>query len=268
MTFDRWNPRRTTAATAAATTADDTDAARDGTVRDGTVRDRAPARPATVERDTTVVERPVVDRPVVDRPAVDEPLDRPEPEVVVPDRRSVVAREREAFGGVKVGSAFFGWLTATGTAVLLTALVAAGGTAVGVLNGDSVSNPDFGVTWRGVRGAVVIVAILLVAYYCGGYVAGRMARFNGLKQGAAVFVWAIVVALLVAALGALAGTQWNALSTVTGVPRFSAGPSRVTADGMLVGLVAVAGALVGSLLGGLAGMRFHRRVDRAGWLPE
>ena len=262
MTFDRWNPRRTTTAA----TADDTDAdpardntvrdgtvrdntVRDGTVRDGTVRDAAPARPATVERDTTVVERP-------------------EPEVVVPDRRSVVAREREAFGGVKVGSAFFGWLTATGTAVLLTAFVAAGGTAVGVLNGDSVSNPDFGVTWRGVRGAVVIVAILLVAYYCGGYVAGRMARFNGLKQGAAVFAWAIVVALLVAALGALAGTQWNALSTVTGVPRFSAGPSRVTADGMLVGLLALAGALVGSLLGGLAGMRFHRRVDRAGWLPE
>ena len=28
-------------------------------------------------------------------------------------------------GGVKVGAAFFGWLTATGTAVLLTALAAA-----------------------------------------------------------------------------------------------------------------------------------------------
>ena len=30
------------------------------------------------------------------------------------DREAVVARERERFGGVKLGSAFFGWLTATG----------------------------------------------------------------------------------------------------------------------------------------------------------
>ena len=41
------------------------------------------------------------------------------------DRQSVVAREKERFGGVKPGVAFFGWLTATGMGVLLTALVAA-----------------------------------------------------------------------------------------------------------------------------------------------
>ena len=43
------------------------------------------------------------------------------------DRHTVVARQKDAYGGIKVGSAFFGWLTATGTAVLLTALVAAAG---------------------------------------------------------------------------------------------------------------------------------------------
>src|ERR671920_797588 len=52
------------------------------------------------------------------------------------DRGSVVDREREALGGVKVGSAFFGWLAATGMAVLLTALVAAGGAAVSLAQGD------------------------------------------------------------------------------------------------------------------------------------
>jgi hypothetical protein len=40
-------------------------------------------------------------------------------------RHDVVAREKERFGGIKFGSAFFGWLAATGTAVILTALVAA-----------------------------------------------------------------------------------------------------------------------------------------------
>lgn len=38
-------------------------------------------------------------------------------------REEVVSRERERFGGMKFGSAFFGWLTAMGTAVLLTALL-------------------------------------------------------------------------------------------------------------------------------------------------
>ena len=32
------------------------------------------------------------------------------------DRHSVLAREREEHGGIKIGSAFFGWLTAMGMA--------------------------------------------------------------------------------------------------------------------------------------------------------
>jgi hypothetical protein len=47
-------------------------------------------------------------------------------------REEVVGRERERFGGFKFGSAFFGWLAATGTAVILTALVAAMGAAIGI----------------------------------------------------------------------------------------------------------------------------------------
>ena len=47
--------------------------------------------------------------------------------VAVNDRASVVARRREQFGGIKVGSAFFGWLTATGMSVLLIASLTAGG---------------------------------------------------------------------------------------------------------------------------------------------
>ncbi len=37
------------------------------------------------------------------------------------DRNTIVTRVR--FGGVKIGSAFFGWLTATGMAVLLISLL-------------------------------------------------------------------------------------------------------------------------------------------------
>jgi len=183
-------------------------------------------------------------------------------------RQSVLDREKEEFGGVKVGLAFFGWLTATGTAVLLIAFAAAAGTALGVATNLDPGNATAQVAQDpqtvGMIGAIVLAVILFVAYYCGGYVAGRMARFNGAKQGIAVFLWAVAAAIVVAVLTALAGTRWDALSTVSGLPRFSTGPTRVTADGMLVGLLAVAGSLVGSVLGGLAGMRFHRRVDVAG----
>src|SRR5687768_7626034 len=52
-------------------------------------------------------------------------------------RHDVVAREKEEFGGFKFGSAFFGWLTATGMAVLLTALLSAIGAGVGLgVSGD------------------------------------------------------------------------------------------------------------------------------------
>src|SRR5215210_4440577 len=54
-------------------------------------------------------------------------------------RQTVVAREKEQFGGIKIGSAFFGWLTATGMAVLLTAMVAAAGTAVGLATNTDVN---------------------------------------------------------------------------------------------------------------------------------
>ncbi|HMO10045.1 MAG TPA: hypothetical protein PKB06_00725, partial [Actinotalea sp.] len=51
------------------------------------------------------------------------------------DRESVLARERAEFGGFKPGSAFFGWLAAAGTAVLLSALLAGVGAVVGVTTG-------------------------------------------------------------------------------------------------------------------------------------
>ena len=53
-----------------------------------------------------------------------------------------LAAERERYGGVKVGSAFFGWLAAMGLAVLLTSLVAAGGTALGLADADTAENLD------------------------------------------------------------------------------------------------------------------------------
>lgn len=93
---------------------------------------------------------------------------------------------------MKFGSAFFGWLTATGTAVILTAVLAATGTAIGLGNNANASRAVDATSWNAgtieLVGGIVLALILLFAYYFGGYVAGRMMRFGGVKQGVAVWL--------------------------------------------------------------------------------
>jgi len=184
------------------------------------------------------------------------------------DRHSVVEREKEDYGGVKVGLAFFGWLTATGTAVMLTALVAAAGTAVSVATntdaGSATTQAAQDPKTVGIVGAIVLLIVLFVAYYCGGYVAGRMARFNGLRQGLAVWLWAVGIAAVVAVLAALAGSQYDVLSTLNSFPRIPVSQGELTTGGLIALVVVAAGSLAGALVGGLVGMRFHRNVDKAG----
>ncbi|UKA57078.1 YrzE family protein [Arthrobacter sp. FW306-2-2C-D06B] len=184
-------------------------------------------------------------------------------------RETVIAREKEQFGGIKIGSAFFGWLTATGMAVLLVALVAAAGIAVGLANNANVSDAANLASSQpvGVAGIIALLVILFLSYYCGGYVAGRMARFNGIKQGLMVWFWAIIVAVLVALLGLFAGPRFNILATVNSFPRIPVNEGQLSTIGIIAALVVAAVTLIAAALGGLAGMHYHRRVDRAGFTP-
>ncbi|GAA1651519.1 hypothetical protein ACFQY4_19900 [Catellatospora bangladeshensis] len=185
-------------------------------------------------------------------------------------RELVVTRERDRFGGMKFGSAFFGWLTAMGTAVLLTALLAAAGTAIGLAAADNgvVQDATTAVTDTaasiGIAGIVALLVILFVSYFCGGYVAGRMARFDGAKQGVAVWLWSILIAVVVAAAGALLGDQYDVLSRLNGFPRLPVNEGDLTAAGIVTAIVLAGVALLGAVLGGRAGMRYHRRIDQAG----
>ena len=161
-----------------------------------------------------------------------------------------------------MGSAFFGWLAATGMAVLLTALVTAGGAAVSLAQGNEADAPN--VETIGITEAVVLLVIFFVAYYCGGYVAARMARFNGMKQGFAVWIWAIVIAIAVAIAATVAGDQYDIQSELNNFPRIPSNEGDVTTNGIIAAAAIAGVTLVGAIMGGLAGMRFHRRVDKAG----
>jgi hypothetical protein len=186
----------------------------------------------------------------------------------VVDRQSVVDREKDRHGGIKWGSAFFGWLTATGTAVILTALLLAAGTAVGVATAtdltDAQNQAGQNAGKLSVAGGITLLVVLLIAYYCGGYVAGRMARFNGMKQGIAVWIWTIVITAVVALATAALGDKYNVLNRVGGFPQLPVSGDAATTGAIIALIIALAAALIGAILGGLAGMRFHRKVDRTG----
>ena len=175
-----------------------------------------------------------------------------------------VARERAAYGGIKWGSAFFGWLSAMGVAVLLTSLVVGAGTAVGVQTGTTTEEAVDAAQGIGWAGLAAVLLVMFVAYLAGGYVAGRMARFDGAKQGVGVWVWAVVIVLVVAAVASVAGAQYDVLSQLNAFPRIPVDSGTLTTWGVISLVAAALVSLVGAVLGGVLGMRYHRRVDAVG----
>lgn len=169
--------------------------------------------------------------------------------------------EKDQFGGVKVGSAFFGWVTAGGMTVLLSAVLAAVGAIVG--QGSDLMSLASNMNTVGLVGGIAVLVVILLAYFCGGYVAGRMARFHGVRQGVAVWVWALFVALILGAVAYAFGP--GALPPqVEQLPQTTLPQGDLGTVGLVAGAVIALTSLLGAILGGLAGMRFHRRVDRAG----
>ena len=186
------------------------------------------------------------------------------------DREAVVNRQKDKYGGVKVGSAFFGWVAAAGIAVILTSLLTAAGVVLSLTSKTTTSditNQAAAGTGTaktvGLVGAILLLVVLFAAYYCGGYVAARMARFNGLIQGLVVWLWGIVFAIIVFVLVKIFGAKYNILTNLN-LPRIPVGEGSVTAVTIIAVAAIVVVTLGGALLGGLAGMHFHRNVDRAG----
>ncbi|MCV2488157.1 hypothetical protein OF117_02165 [Geodermatophilus sp. YIM 151500] len=179
--------------------------------------------------------------------------------------RDAVAAQKARFGGLKVGAAFFGWLSANGLAVILLALLSAGGVALGLARGvDSVDAAAQQAGTVGIGGAIAVLVVLFLAYLAGGYVAGRMARFDGVRQGVAVWVIGLVVVLLLAVAGAILGAEYNVLQQLN-LPRIPVDEGAATTAGIVTLVAMMLVTLVGAVLGGKLGDRYHRKIDRAGF---
>jgi hypothetical protein len=179
--------------------------------------------------------------------------------------RDAVAAQRARFGGIKWGAAFFGWLSANGLAVLLLALVSAGGVALGLANGvDDAGDAAQQADTLGVGGAIALLVVVFLAYLAGGYVAGRMARFDGARQGMATWLIGLLVVLLLAAAGAILGAQYNVLQQLQ-LPRIPVEEGTATTFGIVVLVAVLLVTLLGAVMGGKLGEHYHRKIDRVGF---
>jgi hypothetical protein len=178
--------------------------------------------------------------------------------------RGVRARQREEFGGINWGAAFFGWLVAIGMGVLLVGLLAAAGAAVG-LTTLSESEATGNASEIGIGGAIALLAALAIAYLCGGYVAGRMSRFDGARQGFGAWAIGLVVTIVLAVAGAVLGSEYNVLEQLN-LPALPVGDTELASGGAIALVLVLVGTLLAAVVGGKAGERYHRKVDRAGFV--
>jgi hypothetical protein len=183
----------------------------------------------------------------------------------VETRRPVdVRRQRDEYGGINWGAAFFGWLVAVGIGALLTAFVSAAGAAVAISEIESATEAVANADTIGIVGVLALFAIALIAYFAGGYVAGRMSRFDGARQGVGVWAWSIIAVIVLAILGAIAGSEYNLFADLN-LPRIPVDEGDLATGGVILLVVVLVGTLLAAMAGGRAGERYHRRVDAAGY---
>jgi MFS family permease len=174
------------------------------------------------------------------------------------------ARQREEYGGFNWGAAFFGWLVAVGITALLTALLSAAGAAIG-LTQLSESEAKSSADTISIVGGILLILVLAIGYYAGGYVAGRMSRFDGARQGLGVWILGLAVTVILALVGALAGAKYNLLGQLN-LPRIPIDEGSL-ATGAGIALVAMLVITVlAAMAGGKVGQGYHRKVDRVGGL--
>ena len=179
----------------------------------------------------------------------------------LPGAEQLRARQEKRFGGLRLFPGLFGWLAALSVSGVLLLICDLAGARWGVHTadgigpalGDALARPGVAAAWvsPGVLAVVEFLALL-----AGGYVAGRMARFSGARQGIGVWLWS----LLARALASAAVVLGVAAGPVSGL-----GVQSVVGPAPGWGLVALAAVLaldlVAAVLGGAWGMRYHRKID-------
>lgn len=174
-------------------------------------------------------------------------------------------RLRDMYGGVDWLASFLGFVFAL-VAGSLFSLIA--GLVIAPL-GLSLSFSGGQIGAAAITGLVLVAILVFLTYFFGGYVAGRLARFDGGRNGAMLLLWTGVAVLVLALINALLSNflpsnvaqgldnlvQNNVLSAIGGL-------SQLGLVGIVILVAALVVALVGGFLGGRLGARYHAEIDR------
>jgi hypothetical protein len=173
-------------------------------------------------------------------------------------------RLRDMYGGVDWLASFLGFVFAIVAGVVFS-----------VIAGLVLAPLGFSVELGGEIGAAAVTGLVLVGilvfltYFFGGYVAGRLARFDGGRNGAMLLLWSGVTVLVLALVNAILASflpstisdeinnfiQNQLLSTIGSL-------SQLGVVGVVVFVGALLLALLGGFLGGRLGSRYHAEIDR------
>ncbi|HEX2048891.1 MAG TPA: hypothetical protein VHF27_14090 [Acidimicrobiales bacterium] len=164
-----------------------------------------------------------------------------------------VEEARSRFGGVDIPATIAGALAALGTAVLLAGLGSAAG-SFGYQMGLEDAAEE--VTVAGLIGGL---AALVLAFLIGGWVAGRVARYDGGRNGLLTALWFVLLSAVAAALGAWAGEEYDVFRNVNLPQWFDT--DALTPAALATGLLALVVMFGAAWVGGRLGERYHRRAD-------
>ncbi len=169
-------------------------------------------------------------------------------------------RLRDMYGGVDWLASFLGFVFALVVGGIFSAVVAVVLAPLGVsldLSGE--------IGAAVITGLALLGVVIFLTYFFGGYVAGRLARFDGGRNGAMVLVWTVLAAVLLSlAAGVFNFLLPDAVANAIGAAVDNVGVlAQAGAVGIGVAVGALLIALLGGFLGGRLGSRYHTEIDRS-----
>jgi hypothetical protein len=174
-------------------------------------------------------------------------------------------RLRDMYGGVDWLASFLGFVFAIVLGAVFSAVAGLVLIPFGIT--PDLSGGQIGASI--ITGLALLGVLIFLTFFFGGYVAGRLARFDGGRNGAMVVVWMFIVVVILALAAVIlrgflpAGMAEGITNLVDRIVSTAGNLAGTGVAGLVTAAAALLLALLGGSLGGRLGSRYHTEIDRA-----